>query len=102
MMNVYPKRAPNAAFRVLGGEAIVMNPLDSSLFSLNETAAAIWRAADGCRSLAQIVDSEVCGQFDVDPETALREATEFAEALAVHDILILLPEAETEVLPWRP
>ena len=38
----YPKRPANLASRVLKGEAIIMNPADSSLFNLNETATAIW------------------------------------------------------------
>ena len=89
MNELFPKRAQNAAFRVLGGEAIVMNPEDSSLFSLNQTAAVIWRAADGTRSLREIVESDVCGEFEVEPEVAIAEALEFASALAEHGILIL-------------
>ncbi len=94
MNEVYPKRAANAAFRVLGGEAIVMNPEDSSLFSLNATAAVIWRAADGSRSLREIVESDVCGEFEVEPEDAMAEALEFASALAAHGILILAEAPE--------
>ncbi len=89
MNPLYPKRDPNAAFRVLGGEAIVMNPVDSALFSLNETASVIWRASDGSRSLAEIVESDVCGQFEVEPAAAMSEAIAFAEALAAHGVLTL-------------
>jgi len=85
--NAYPVRAPNLASRVLNGEAIIMNPADSTLFTLNETATVIWLAADGTRTLREIVETEVCTQFEVDPETAILEAEEFAASLAGHSIL---------------
>jgi hypothetical protein len=87
--NSYPARARNLAFRVLNGEAIIMNPADSTLFSLNETATVIWLAADGKRTLGDIVEQEICPHFEIDPETAIREAEEFAASLAGHSILQL-------------
>ena len=74
MKDHYPVRAANLASRVLNGEAIIMNPVDSKLFSLNETATVIWLAADGTRTLREIVEHDVCGSFEIDPETALAEA----------------------------
>jgi hypothetical protein len=92
MRECYPRRAPNLAFRVLGDEAVIMNPADSTLFNLNETATAIWKAADGNSTLREIVERELCAEFEVDAETALHEAEEFAEALAAHSILLLSAE----------
>jgi len=89
MRDTYPVRAPNLASRVLNGEAIIMNPADSTLFNLNETATVIWLAADGSRTLREIVENEVCPRFEIDPETALLEAERFASHLAEHSILRL-------------
>lgn len=96
MSGCYPKRAPNLASRVLGGEAIVMNPVDSSLFNLNQTATAIWQAADGRTSLRQIVESEVCPRFEIDAESALRDAEELVQSLAAHSILLVSEEPFNE------
>ena len=93
MRDSYLKRAPNMAYRVLGGEAIVMDPSDSSLYSLNETATVIWQAADGTRTLREIVENDVCEQFDVEPEEALREAETFLAGLAGHGVLLVSNEA---------
>jgi hypothetical protein len=67
------------------------------LFSLNETATAIWQAADGATPLAEIVQRSVCARFEVDAATALRDAEELVEGLAKHGILKVsdLPIEET-------
>jgi hypothetical protein len=95
MMNSYPKRAASLAARVFRGEVIIMNPADSALFNLNETATAIWLAADGKTTLKQIVERDILPAFDVDPEEALRDAGEFVQSLAEQSILILQTEAST-------
>jgi hypothetical protein len=94
MTEYYPRRAPNLAARVFRGEAIIMNPADSTLFNLNETATAIWLAADGKSTLRDIVERDILPAFDVDPEDALRDAGEFARSLVEHSILTLQPEPD--------
>ncbi len=71
-MNRYIARSPDVAARRIGGELMIMSGRDSSLFSLNETAAALWEAADGATPLAGIVEREICACFEVDPAEALR------------------------------
>ena len=68
---------------------MIMSARDSTLFSLNETATAIWQAADGVTPLAEIVQQSVCANFEVDPAAALRDAEELVEGLAKHGILKL-------------
>lgn len=87
--NRYVARASNVAARMIGGEMMIMSGADSSLFSLNETASVLWQAADGVTPLAQIVERHICGDYAVDPATALRDAEELAEDLARHGILVL-------------
>lgn len=85
----YVARATNVAARMIDGEMMIMSGADSSLFSLNETASILWQAADGVTPLAQIVEQRICGDYAVDPATALRDAEELAEELARHGILLL-------------
>ena len=66
---------------------MIMSAADSTLFVLNGTATAIWRAADGKTPLKEIVRNSVCAGQKVDPDVAYRDAVEFAEALAEHGIL---------------
>ena len=51
MSAVYIARRKQVAARMLGGEMMIMSARDSTLFSLNETASAIWQAADGSTPL---------------------------------------------------
>ncbi|HXZ79210.1 MAG TPA: PqqD family protein [Terriglobales bacterium] len=83
----YVARSTAIAARMLDGEMMIMSPVDSTFFSLNEVASAIWQAADGQTLLADIVDSRICSAFGIDRETALRDAEEFVEQLAKHGIL---------------
>jgi hypothetical protein len=85
----YIARVPDAAARDIGGELMVMSGRDSSLFSLNETAAALWEAADGATPLAQIVERRICAEYDVGRDEALRDAEDVVRALAEHGILIV-------------
>ena len=85
--DLYILRSDNVAARQVGGELMIMSARDSALFSLNETAAILWRAADGQTPLAAIVARDICPAFDIDAETALRDAAELAHGLAERGIL---------------
>ncbi len=85
----YVKRSRTVAARTLGDETMIMSALDSSLFTLNETASAIWNAADGVTPLEQIVEQRVCADFAVETEEAMRDAEELVNNLAQHGILMV-------------
>jgi Coenzyme PQQ synthesis protein D (PqqD) len=83
----YILRSRAIAARVLGDEMMIMSASDSTLFSLNCVGTAIWQGADGRTPLTEIVRNRICADFDVDPETAYRDAEEFVDSLAQHGIL---------------
>ena len=83
----YILRSSDVAARTIGDELMIMSSRDSQLFSLNETAALLWHAADGATPLERIVARELCAAFDVDPDTALRDARALVDELAAHGIL---------------
>jgi hypothetical protein len=89
MSSRYIARSPKIAARKLGDEMIVMSAVDSSLFTLNEVAAAIWQSADGRTPLETIVANSVCDQFEVSETEAMRDAEEFVTKLSGHGILLV-------------
>ena len=66
---------------------MVMNSADSTFFTLNEVATAIFQAADGRTPLREIVRDRICQQFDIDPEQAQADAEQFVADLSSHGIL---------------
>ena len=89
---IYVSRSHAVAARELAGEMMIMSATDSTLFSLNETATLIWNAADGKTSLRDIVENKICPEFDVELETAYRDAEALVTNLASLGILQLSSE----------
>lgn len=89
MAEKYIARSSAIAARLLGGEMMVMSTADSTFFTLNEVASAIWQAADGRTPLSEIIAGKICQEFDVNPEQAQRGAARFVDELSQHGILLV-------------
>ena len=87
--SVYIARSSAIAARALAGEMMVMNSADSTFFTLNEVATAIFQAADGHTPLREIVRDRICEEFDVGPEQAQADAEQFVAELSGHGILVV-------------
>jgi hypothetical protein len=85
----YIARSSAIAARALGGEMMVMNSANSTFFTLNEVATAIFQAADGRTPLQEIVRDRICQQFDVDPDQAQADAVQFVSELSGHGVLVV-------------
>lgn len=92
----YIARSAAIAARMLGGEMMIMSVKDSTFFTLDPVATAIWQAADGRTPLSEIVASRICTEFDVSHETAMADAEQLAEELAAHGILLISDEPVSE------
>jgi hypothetical protein len=89
MAEKYIAKSSAIASRLLGGEMMIMSALDSTFFTLNPVATVIWQAADGHTPLSEIVARDICAEFEVDPETAYRDAEHFVEELSRHNVLLV-------------
>jgi hypothetical protein len=89
MSETYIAHSTNIAARMLAGEMMVMNSVDSTFFTLNQVATAIWQAADGRTPLREIVSQHVCEQFEIDPDQAQADAEQFVADLSQHGILVV-------------
>jgi Coenzyme PQQ synthesis protein D (PqqD) len=89
MKEKYIARSQAIASRLLGGEMMIMSAADSTFFTLNSVATVVWQAADGRTPLSEIVAHHVCGEFEVDFETAHRDVRQFVENLSSHGILLV-------------
>jgi Coenzyme PQQ synthesis protein D (PqqD) len=96
----YVGRSPKIAARMMGDEMMIMLAPDSTLFTLNEVAAAIFNGADGKTPLEVIVAERVCGEFDVAFEVALKDAEQVVKELAGHGVLLVSGEPITQPLAF--
>jgi len=92
-------RAGQLAARRVADEVVILRAHDSSLFVLNPVASALWEAADGRTSLDTVVRDVICQDFDVDPETARRDASELVAALEAEGLLRTSEEPMTAADP---
>jgi Coenzyme PQQ synthesis protein D (PqqD) len=99
MPETYIARSSSIAARALAGEMMVMNAVDSTFYTLNDVATAIWQAADGRTPLSEIVRTRICEQFDIELEQAQKDAEGFVADLSQHGILLVssqpIPETAT-------
>jgi len=102
MTDKFIARSTAVAARKLGAETIIMSAVDSTLFSLNETASLIWHSADGQTPLSKIVHRDICEEFDVSRDQAYRDAAELVQELAHHGILRLSDQPITQPLIDTP
>jgi len=89
MSETFVRRSRKTASRMVGGEMVVLSVVDSSLFNLNETASILWQAADGRTPLRAIVEREIIPRFEIDAETAYRDALDLVRELGDQGILEL-------------
>jgi hypothetical protein len=91
----YAARSSKVAYRELDGKMVIMSALDSTLYSLDDVATAIWKALDGITPLGEIIERKLCADYDVAPEIAAPDVESFLEELAGRGILLLSDEPIT-------
>lgn len=84
----YPVPHPQVAARIVDGEAVVVLADAGQVNVLNPVGTRIWELADGTRSVGQIADAIVT-EYEVTPQTALQDVTEFLQSLADARALVL-------------
>ena len=89
MADKYIARSTQIAARIIGGEMMIMSPVDSTFFTLNEVATVIWQAADGRTPLEEIVKNRVCTEFEVEPQVAQQDSEAFVDELSKQGILLV-------------
>jgi len=85
--NRNPSQHPNAAWREVDGEVVIISPEDSVLHELNETASFIWKSATGERSTEEIARG-LAEEFDVADAEALADTRELVQVLLQKRLLV--------------
>lgn len=67
-------------WRIIEGEAILVDVDKGEVIHLNEVGAEIWSSIDEEKSVDEIIN-HICDQFEVDKETAKKDTLEFLDKL---------------------
>ncbi len=82
------RRNPHAAGRVIDGLAFVVTPSDNKLHTLNGSATRLWDLANQAAISADDAAATLVTAYEIDAETAARDAAECLEDLLTRQILI--------------
>lgn len=74
------RRNQDAVFRVIDGEAVVVEPRKGLVSVLNEVGCRIWELADGTATAGAIAQT-IADEFDVAVQTALADTIAFLDDL---------------------
>lgn len=85
--NKIPKRNPDAAFRIIDGEAIVVLPERGEVKVLNEVGSVIWELIDGSSSIDEI-SKKICKKYEVTEKTARSDVLSFLKQLTANGMII--------------
>lgn len=73
----------------VAGGIVMLSIRDGKYFSLNETAAAIWRRLEHPIRTAELCDA-IAGEFEVSRETADRAVLAFVDKLFEQQLIITI------------
>lgn len=74
------RRVEGIAWRMIDGEAVLVNVRRDDVMHLNPAASSLWSSLDGQASLEDIARS-MTEEYDVDMDMALADAIAFAASL---------------------
>lgn len=82
------KQNPAMITRTIDGLAVIMDPQEGRVLSLNPVGTLIWDMADGSNAQEDILTA-VCSEFDVSRDEASPDLVEFVEKLAGKNLLLV-------------
>lgn len=80
LLQRYPKRHENVAWRTIVDKALLVNPKDSFIYPLNTVATRVWELMDGKTSIKDII-KKLCEEFEHEESAIQRDTLEFLEEL---------------------
>ena len=88
-----PIRNPQLAWREIDGEVVIISPEDSQVHELNETAALVWKFADGERTIEEIAAS-LAAEYEVARDSAQKDVVELIAQLGEKQLLLVAAAAK--------
>jgi hypothetical protein len=90
------KRNDYSISRVVDGEVVVLLPEGAMIHALMGCGSRIWELIDGGITVSEIVQ-RICDEYEVEPQRAREEITEFIHELVTIKLVEIMPAAGEEV-----
>ena len=91
------KRNDEAVWRVIDGEVVVLLPQERALHALTGCGSRVWELIEGETTILEIVD-RICAEYEVEPQRAREEITEYVNKLADKKLVDIVPVAGEEAI----
>ena len=85
------KRSDAAIWRVIDGDAVLLIPEEAALHALTGCGSRVWELIEGETTVSNIVD-RICAEYEVEPETARYEVTDFIHKLIAMNLVEAIPD----------
>ncbi len=73
-------RNEEVAFRIVKGEAVMLNPIDNQIHLLNETATYIWLELEKKHDIKDLLEA-ICEEFEVERQAAQDDLLRYIDGL---------------------
>ena len=87
-LNQICTRNDQTASRVMAGEAIVLTPMDSRIYTFNETGTRIWELLVGSPRIGDLIQ-EIHQEFNVTRQQAEQDVMTFVHSLLERGLVTL-------------
>lgn len=94
-LSMKPQRRPEIAWRVIEGEAVVVDPKQGAVFPLNPVATRLWELAEGSRTVADMIGL-LEQEFDAPREILEKDAVAFLNECRANGLFLEYSETEAE------
>ncbi|MDD5730491.1 MAG: PqqD family protein [Candidatus Omnitrophica bacterium] len=81
------KQNANIAFRVIGDEALIVNPKDGLIYPLNPTATRVWQLLDGQKNCGEIIEA-IDAEFEGEKVSLGQDVLDFIESLLKENLAV--------------
>ncbi|MCF7810899.1 PqqD family protein [bacterium] len=87
------KQNDDIAYRVIDGEAVLLNPVNNEIHQLNETGTFMWEQHAEPQT-QETLAAAVCNEFEVDYERAIKDVEMFTRDLLNKGLIECMEDAE--------
>jgi hypothetical protein len=81
------------AFRIIGGEAVLLNPVNNEIHQLNDTGTFMWEQFALPKS-KDALTAAVCNEFEADFEQVIKDVERFSKDLLSKGLIECLEDTD--------